>query len=1134
MTADVSDTSEFAGAVFELADAVDPADGSTQTYGLEPAGPLADVEKVWLDAVVTAQLDHSTGQISAPAAWDAGFDGSGVTVAVLDTGIDDDHPDLAGQVVSAQNFTWDLDPGDFAGHGTHVASTVAGTGAASDGLHRGVAPGAALLDGKVLGADGSGLLSWIIAGMEWAAGEGADVVNLSLGLPPGHVEAPVLTEALESLSSTHDTLFVAAAGNGSCDRCIGSPADAESALTVGAVDHEDQLAAFSSRGPAHGTYRLKPDLTAPGVQIAAARAGGTGDADGPYIRYSGTSMATPHAAGAVALLKQAHPDLNAQELKGLLVSTATATDGLSAYDQGAGRVNVEHAMSSEVFTVGGPIDFGLQPFPDEDPEPQRTEVTYRNISERSVTLDLDLDADIAVTVEPAQITVPAGGTATAELVLDLNAAEVGLATGRLVATAGDDTRSQTPVGYYLEPEHFDLTLAGLARDGRPAKLWGHVIDSIVIDVETGEPMYRLCPEQPAGQALCIRVPEGTYSAMAFVFTKPGWAESDGNPSTTTPLHTTLVGKPEFTVDSDMDVLLDAREAVEVHVETPSHDAEPILGGAFELAWLRTPAAGPATFEYHRNAPGGQLEERLFMQPTEEVSIGELTATSRWLLAEPEVTLDLPGRDDISLRPRYVRPDYFSDNSWQFPVVDDHMDLVVADAGQGRPEDLVDVDLDGALALIERSDHTSVAEQSNLAADAGARMVAVYNDEPGLSGEVGAYGILRVPTIRLSREEGLILLQQLGSEPVTVRADGTPVSPYVYDLAYAERGGISQSLTYTIDADDNAVTLDQELYAQLEGMSFSATSYPFQPGAPYATSVVRPLLGVPRARVVYHNVDPVVDWQYGVSTPEQRRNNRGPEPPPPFDLVFHSPLTSYGRADHATQSWLRQPLVPGFDPDRPVARYRDILHIPTAGIVDAGGNFAKGFSTFGTNGINALFRVWHGDDILGETTMEPAGTILLPPGEDQFRITYHIDNNAPWTKLSTRTLTEWTFRSSRTADAGEVVPLLTLDYDVDLELTNRLVAPRDRRGPNTVSVTVGHPAGDDVTVSEVTFQVSYDDGVSWQELRTHRQADGSYAVNLGNRAPAKGSGFVSFRVAAEDVHGNGIEQEVIRAAALAAR
>ncbi|MBB0233101.1 S8 family serine peptidase, partial [Streptomyces calidiresistens] len=181
-------------------------------------------------------LNSGPARIGAPAARELGLDGEGVTVAILDTGIDATHPDLADRVVAQVNFTDAPDIGDVVGHGTHVGSTVAGTGAASDGLYTGVAPGADLLDVKVLNDDGYGFDSEIIAGMEWAVEQNADIVNMSLG---GFVtdRLPPIEEALERLSAQSDTLFVVAAGNeGPFTASLSAPGTAEAALTVGALD----------------------------------------------------------------------------------------------------------------------------------------------------------------------------------------------------------------------------------------------------------------------------------------------------------------------------------------------------------------------------------------------------------------------------------------------------------------------------------------------------------------------------------------------------------------------------------------------------------------------------------------------------------------------------------------------------------------------------------------------------------------------------------------------------------------------------------------------------------------------------------------------------------------------------------
>jgi hypothetical protein len=196
--------------------------------------------------------------------------------------------------------------------------------------------------------------------MQWAVAQGADVVNMSLG---GDVSdgTDVVSRAVDELSASSSTLFVIAAGNaGSAPSTITAPGAAGSALTVGAVDGSDQMAYFSSRGPRPGDHALKPDVTAPGVGIVAARAAGTtmGDpVDANYVAASGTSMATPHVAGSAALLLQLHPSWTPADVKSALMSTAAPAWGDTARTreaavplEGAGLVALPSANDPLLFT----------------------------------------------------------------------------------------------------------------------------------------------------------------------------------------------------------------------------------------------------------------------------------------------------------------------------------------------------------------------------------------------------------------------------------------------------------------------------------------------------------------------------------------------------------------------------------------------------------------------------------------------------------------------------------------------------------------------------------------------------------------------------------------------------------------
>lgn len=174
----------------------------------------AGVEGVWLDGRVTADMAESNAQIGTPEAWEAGLTGKGVTVAVLDSGVDAGHPDLAGRIAQSRSFIPGEEVADRHGHGTHVTSTVGGSGAASDGKEKGVAPGATLAVGKVLDDEGFGSESEIIAGMEWAARDvDADIVSMSLGSTEPSDGTDPMAEAVNTLSRETGALFVIAAGN---------------------------------------------------------------------------------------------------------------------------------------------------------------------------------------------------------------------------------------------------------------------------------------------------------------------------------------------------------------------------------------------------------------------------------------------------------------------------------------------------------------------------------------------------------------------------------------------------------------------------------------------------------------------------------------------------------------------------------------------------------------------------------------------------------------------------------------------------------------------------------------------------------------------------------------------------------
>lgn len=516
--------------------------------------------RVWLDGRVRVSLEHSVPQIGAPAAWVAGQTGAGTKVAVLDTGIDTTHPDLAGAVVSARDFTGGDTADDRHGHGTHVASIITGDHA----RFRGVAPDTRIINAKVMNDDGSGTESAIIAGMEWAAEQGADVVNMSLSGSASDGTDP-LSQAVNTLTARTGTLFVIASGNQA--NYVGLPGTADAALTVGAVNRDNELADFSGRGPRTLDEAIKPDITAPGVGIVAARArNSTSGAPGQsHVPLSGTSMATPHVAGAAAILAGAHPDWTADQLKATLMNTAAPKDGLTVFEQGAGRVDVAAAVKSTLTASPPSLSLGVVHWPHTDNAPITRTLTYTNRGTSPVTLTLKADVVAPdnspapagmVTLAPATLTVPAGGQASTTVTTDTAfSGPTGAFQGVVTATPDTGSPVRTPIAVTREIESYDVTLRGVDYDGSPSTNFQYRFIAIK---ET------LIRKGNASAPTTLRLPAGQYTYTGYVQEAKGQRLAE-------------FAEPTFTVSRDSELVFDARETVPVDITVDEPDARRVNG-----------------------------------------------------------------------------------------------------------------------------------------------------------------------------------------------------------------------------------------------------------------------------------------------------------------------------------------------------------------------------------------------------------------------------------------------------------------------------------------------------------------------------------------------------------------------------
>ncbi len=274
-------------------------------------------------------MDNANQTLGVDTLHAKGITGKGVTVCVIDTGIAQ-HPDIKDRIVGFQDMVnGKTEAYDDQGHGSHCAGIVAGSGKSSDGKFKGVAPEASLVGVKVLDANGSGTFSNVIKGIQWAVENkekfSIDVISMSLGGPASksYKDDPV-SQAVEAANAAGITTVVAAGNEGPRGGTIGTPANAPSVVTVGALDDkgtlsrdDDGLAYFSSRGPTNVDKLTKPDVLAPGVNITSLSNKGNG-----YVSMSGTSMATPFTAGVAALMHQAKPSISPSQVKEVMMQNA--------------------------------------------------------------------------------------------------------------------------------------------------------------------------------------------------------------------------------------------------------------------------------------------------------------------------------------------------------------------------------------------------------------------------------------------------------------------------------------------------------------------------------------------------------------------------------------------------------------------------------------------------------------------------------------------------------------------------------------------------------------------------------------------------------------------------------------------
>ncbi|WP_406384825.1 S8 family serine peptidase [Streptomyces sp. NBC_01618] len=1042
------------------------------------------IAKLWLDGRVEVALKDSVPQVDAPQAWAEGYDGKGSKVAVLDSGVDATHPDVKDRILESRSFVPGEEVVDKHGHGTHVASTIAGSGAASEGINKGVAPGAGLINGKVLGDSGYGEDSGIIEAMEWAKAEGADVVSMSLGSSIPDDGSDPMSQAVDALSADGGPLFVIAAGNAYGAGTIGSPGSAEKALTVAAVDRKDNRAAFSSMGPLVRSYGLKPDLSAPGVDINAAASQAVPGVSGMYRSMSGTSMATPHVAGAAAILKQRHPDWSGQRIKDALMSSSKKLDAYTPYQQGTGRLDVKAAVDTTIEATGSVAVASYNwPHSASDPVAQRT-ITYRNTGAKDVTLDLATGTDAeAYTLSAKQLTVPAGSTA--EAVLSLDPSKVANDTqfsGQVIAKdAAGTVVAHTGFALNKERELYDLTLRLRDRDGKP-------MDGLVVIGALGDPDLGIIPV--SGETT-LRLPPGNYSAWSSVDIAGDRADSKA---------VAFLAAPETILDKAATVTLDASKARKVSVRTPKET---------ETRQLR--------YDMARTAPDGTVQrdayqipltyDQLWASPTKKVTQGSFSFLTRWRQGEKQLDVSAEGRD-VPVFPQ----------GGAAIAEDGEKKLAGVFAGNGAVADYEGLNVKGKAVIIRSSDAVAPADRLAGAVAAGAEALFVVNDGDGVLMESytpwGTKGTIPVASVQRLAGEDLIKSVQQGAK---LTIDQHRFARYVYDLVDRHDGVVPDRSLEFAPSPRQLAKVENTFYGHkgVLGAGFRYDIPDYGPGLGFEEYEKFPgtreewVTPLPGASFWYenHSIFNATETDFAQ---EMRSGDLDYTAGRTYPAEWFAPIT---RPRLGTGYW---------GPFRTI--YNDIQFNLTpwtdSGAGHAGDMYADEYDTTTT-------AFYQGDTLIKKVKGRAGYAWDVSPEKLPYRFVLDATRDADVWKTSTRTHTEWNFVSGAMDENGPGkadIPLLQLDYKVGTDLAGDVKADK--------WTEIGLTSGTQewlkgaVKATKASLSVSYDDGKSWNAVELRKTSEGNWTARF--TTPKQAGGFVSIKAHAETEDGLGVDQEIIRA------
>lgn len=1050
------------------------------------------ITKLWLDRAMKTTLADSTAQVGAPAAWKAGLDGTGSTVAVLDTGVDAGHPDLAGRIAQAKDFTGsEYGTDDKVGHGTHVASTIAGTGAESNGKERGVAPGTKLLIGKVLDDSGSGSESDIIAGMQWAVDNKADAISMSLGAPvPATTCDDPIAQAVTQLSNSSSSLFVIAAGNmGAGPSTVSSPGCAPQALTVGAVDSNDATAYFSSRGPVAGTHVEKPELAAPGVGILAANAGGRGVY--AYQTMSGTSMATPHVSGAVAIAKQAYPSLTGAQLKNLLVSSADPNIPGDVQEVGAGRLDIAKLLTTAV-TGPSSVYGGTYAWPQSGTADKNVNLTYTNSG--STPIDLRLSVEDAVGNDgrpltapvvrvPQHVVVPAKSTATVPVTVrpgqKLNPSALGDVTARIVAT-GRGQRVSTSFNLYLQPTTVSVKVSLIDRAGNPAT-GASSLDLVNTDTANGE---RRLNSGATEQVFQVR--PGRYYVGAYALTPQTGA-------TGAPASVSYLAQPDLTISRDTTIVLDARKAHQLTVTTqrPTQLGSTTL--TFERQW-------PASWLHSGSMTTGPLTKDLYADVTGTVAKGNGSFEfGHWTRRIAPIVSSMRTTDGLALTPAAAQAG--------FGNLDGKGGAQLVDGGAGSAAELAGAA--GKVALVHLAAGASDSSVQSAAAKAGVTALLLYRDDAVNWLPSVGFAPSPVPVYTVPNTQGAALATKLAAGPVSLTWSASASTPYAYTLGFFDDKQLTGPQRHYV-SDRSLGRIDATYNSMGVRTNFEDLTSALRPtGVAFAIGGIDPI-AVPSSRTEYLTADGTSWFKSVISSM-------------PWGEVMSDRYRTFKPGQEVKDSWYGGVVAPGVRADNDGApqliaeRQGDLLGVAPTMWADSAGHWADQGS-FGDLGNLELKR----DGVTVGTSYDPMGVFTVPADDGSYELTLRTNKiGAPakiWAR-SVSTTTTWSFRSHEEPDVySRALPLLMPRLGLPADGL-KTVAASNVTIPARFDTNPGYDAG---ALTAAKVWTSTDGGTTWTEGSAHLTKQGADLVVDHSGDTGK---QVSLRVELTDAHGAKVTQTI---------